>query len=353
MMENKSLRAIQFLGMVSLLILLLPQFDFFLKLSGADTAGDPDLFRICRVKDFYEKLPDAVTNSAIYPEDSVRSIYFIGDSYLVKNYGSLSLADALSKELQQPVHAVEASAVNPQYFNGTEYLAHATANRDRKNFVIIEIVERNIVDRFADMRKYHAPAASGLGEKSAKEGNGRQESFTTRVDYFLRNNFASRYITEQINTFLFHEFHRIHPDTRVYSLQPPVLFYSEETNRALPGSFYSIHPDSVISLIADNLQIIQNRLKKEFSAECMFVFVPNKYTLYHNFVNLDTYDNFLPRLTEALNRRDVLNADIYSSFIYAKEMLYFRSDTHWNKRGIEICLRAIMDKLPASYKRKN
>ncbi|MEO8167897.1 MAG: hypothetical protein ABI623_06600, partial [bacterium] len=154
---------------------------------------------------------------------------------------------------------------------------------------------------------------------------------------FLTSSSITSPVVELYKTGVFHLMGEISGMTPVYSLHPPFLFYYEETNRD-ETSFYYNHSDSLISGIADNLEMLNETMQARFNTTLVFMPVPNKYTIYHKFVNNDPYDDFLPRLCNEVERRGVRTVRLYERFIGSKEILYFPTDSHWNAAGMNIAL---------------
>jgi hypothetical protein len=73
--------------------------------------------------------------------------------------------------------------------------------------------------------------------------------------------------------------------------------------------------------------------------------IPNKYTLYHKFINNDAYNDFLPRLFAELDKRHICYIDVYHEFKNNSDTLYFGTDTHWNSKGIDIALNVLLEKM--------
>ncbi len=100
---------------------------------------------------------------------------------------------------------------------------------------------------------------------------------------------------------------------------------------------YDFTSDEIESY-ASNLATLADNLKETFNLEMIFMAVPNKYTLYSGKVNNDLYKGFIPDLQDALDRKGVKYVDLYSNFSKASEVLYYGTDTHWNKLGVDRAL---------------
>ena len=72
--------------------------------------------------------------------------------------------------------------------------------------------------------------------------------------------------------------------------------------------------------------------------EFVFLPVPNKATIYHDLVPLDSQPVFLARLIQRLKADSIRVVDTFEMFTRAakRELLYFQDDTHWNERAISL-----------------
>jgi hypothetical protein len=64
--------------------------------------------------------------------------------------------------------------------------------------------------------------------------------------------------------------------------------------------------------------------------------MPAKYTVYHGILNDDPYNQFLPRLYSGLEKRGVRYVNVYDAFMNSRDTLYYRTDSHWNQKGIDL-----------------
>jgi len=64
---------------------------------------------------------------------------------------------------------------------------------------------------------------------------------------------------------------------------------------------------------------------------------------YHKVRPEDTYDEFLPRLYDELEKTGITHVNIYNDFIKSEEPLYYGTDTHWNKNGVDITIERLLE----------
>ena len=117
-----------------------------------------------------------------------------------------------------------------------------------------------------------------------------------------------------------------------------MLFYYQNVESG-EGLFYKgvpyQHSDAEIENLADRFAA-RDAAIVEKNARVLFVGIPNKYLLYGDAES--AYDQFLPRLQQALTERGVAHVDLYQRYRNEEEIVYWGSDTHWNARGVEIAV---------------
>ena len=159
-------------------------------------------------------------------------------------------------------------------------------------------------------------------------------------EYLITENPLSFLFSEIINTIEFKLFKQISSLTPKYSLNPNVLFYKDEVN-----FFENPLNSEQITKIADNLAYISTKLKNDYNIDFIFIPMPTKYTIYHEKTGSHTINNFFPLLFKELDKKNVQYVDFYSSFKSSNDFLYFQSDTHWNKLGIDIGVNNTIEKI--------
>ncbi len=137
---------------------------------------------------------------------------------------------------------------------------------------------------------------------------------------------------------MFAAFGRTPREVRTYSVNPPMLFFYEETDLSLATSFYAPHDDQFISRASENIAILAGELRRRYNVRLMLLPVPNKFTVYSRFVCRDSYDELIPRLISALKTRGIQAVDILTLFRSQTDMVYFSTDTHWNEQGMKLAV---------------
>ena len=126
--------------------------------------------------------------------------------------------------------------------------------------------------------------------------------------------------------------------------------------------FYDSTKDDYMGICSDSERIAYGAanlaLMEEYihglGGEFTFVIAPNKNSLYPQYM-----PTFIPNgstsnaalLTEQLDALDVSYTDLFAAFTEQTEVLYFRTDSHWNGKGAALAADAILNTLhiPSEY----
>ena len=118
----------------------------------------------------------------------------------------------------------------------------------------------------------------------------------------------------------------------------PWLFYHDQVNEEMT-SFYYDFTEYEINLICDNIEKLAAELKVKYNIYLILLPIPAKYTVNHHHLNNDKYSNFLPKLYKELDKRGIKHIKLYEEFMNSDELLYHKTDSHWNEKGIELTLK--------------
>jgi len=214
--------------------------------------------------------------------------------------------------------------------------------------LLYESTERYIMLRFN--RPHETTAVSDPRSNIRKKiANARDWLFSENAELkyntLLTRSVFSTHAYSAVATLKFDAFHYISSQTPVYSLDydKPWLFFFEEVDPKSHLSYYYVHTEKEINNYCDNIADLRNKLKELYNLDMIFMPIPSKYTIYHKLLNNDTYNNFLPRLYEGLAQRGVPTINLYEPYSNATDVLYYGTDTHWNKKGIDIALDKTID----------
>ena len=308
-----------------------------------------ELYYFSQIRHFREVLPfpeGKFRLSDKNPSAKEAEIIAFGDSFFDFNRQK-TVAERLQEELGVGVHAVNAW-FPLGYFHRRNY------QKAEKKYMIFEIVERNIHFRF---KEEHTPAMTLEPVNKPKGIRGKAHSLKkfvfpenaeTLYNLLLKGSYLTEFFYTTIATWKFDAFGYISSSTPVYDLKNydyPMLFYGYTVNDSYT-SFYFEHTDEMISTYCDNLEDLAEKLERDFNFEMIFLPLPNKYTLHYKTINPeDTYDNFLPRLYREMEKRDINFVNIYDDFKNADKPLYYGTDSHWNKNGVDITVERLLEHL--------
>lgn len=295
-----------------------------------------ELYYFNFIKDFREKnLPKATVKhqlSSKQADINETEIFTFGDSFLDISRSS-QFPTYLSEKLNKKVHF-------GYYDYPLEYLKKEGYRSNGPKVLIMGIVERYIPMKFTYPHDTIVKNEKSLSKPAEIAKNIKDLIFYKKgekmFDALLKRSFFSTGIYSEIATLKFKWFGYISSYTPVYSTDDtiPWLFIDDEVD-GNNTSFYYNHSDAEIENICNNIEGLAEKLKKIHNIELVFIPIPAKFTLYHNIVSTDSYNNFIPRIQENLKQRNVNFVNIYSDFKNSSELLYYGTDAHWNEKGMK------------------
>jgi hypothetical protein len=349
--EKILLYSIYLAGIISLMVFITTKSETLMDSATARMFNDGDLYRFAKIYSFKTHLPpQECTDDTLAENDpDTSSVIIIGDSFMETCRGHKRFPVQISERLGKSVTSVYAGWT-PEYFDPVYYCWKKNLGSEKKRIVLLERVERYLIYSYGTEQDEDSSAFRSIETAPVEDFWSIQKRrwFTEaekNYEVFLTSSDITTPLIELWNTFRFTTLRQISNETPVYSLTPPFLFEAEEVSRGEITSFYYPHTDTLIAQIADNIAAEKEALLDNYNAELVFMPVPNPYTLYHTFINNDAYDNFLPRLYSALEKRGVRTIKLYDKFRDAKNILYFPTDTHWNAEGAKIAVNQAMEVL--------
>ena len=308
-----------------------------------------ELYYFSQIKHFREELPFPKGKYRLSEKQSSAQdadIIAFGDSFFDFNRQK-TVAERLHDTLDVAVHAVNA-------WFPYSYFYHIGYEKADPIVIIFEVVERNIPFRF---KQPHTRTLTlnppephvgfrGMGNKVKKFIFPENDEELYSV--MLKGSYLTEWLYTNIATFKFDALGYISSRTPVYDLDQfgyPVLFYDLTVNDSYT-SFYYEHTDEMIDTYCDNITDLANKLKKDFNLDMLFLPIPNKYTLYYDKIDPDAYyDNFLPRLYNEMEKRNIKYVNVYDDFARSDRQLFYGTDTHWNKNGVDIAVERLLEHL--------
>ena len=297
-----------------------------------------ELYNFNRISHFKEKLPPASDKyrfSSKHPSLEETDIIIFGDSFLDYTRQT-TYPERLNDELGKKVY-FERYDFPLETFTKKGY-----SNKEPKLF-IYETVERNIAPRFLKPHtdEIFIDQRSKIRQKAAKY---KDFLFYKNTEEMYTKLMKRSYFTKDIYVFIatikFNLFGYISSITPKYYLKGdrPWLFIDKQLNDT-NTSFYYQHTQEEINTYCDNIADLANKLRKQYNLDFIFLPIPNKYTIYHNLLNNESYNNLLPLVYEGLDKRRIKVVKILDDFKNSERILYYGTDTHWNKYGVDIAVR--------------
>lgn len=290
-----------------------------------------------------EKFRLSKKNSKIEDAD----ILSFGDSFFdFARYENVP--EKISNSLQAKVHHV----------NDDQPLKYLVNNgykkQSRKKYLIFETVERNIARRFD--YEHILPSSPEIEQEADVKEHVLNFFFPKEKENLYKQFVGRNYITRDCNEFVstirydfFGYLSTISPIATMQNENDPFLFYHLEVNDE-PSGFYYRHSNEEIELYCNNIGKLKDKLLTEFNLELIFIIIPNKYTIYHDMINADSYNELIPQVQDCLMAHNVKFVDLYEPFMKNKQLgLYHGTDTHWNEKGIQLGFDEIIKILNKKY----
>jgi hypothetical protein len=307
-----------------------------------------DLYYFNYISHFKEDLPPPIRKyrySDKHPEATEADILIFGDSFLDFSRQT-TLPERLQDTLQEKVFYHR--FLSPQQSNPWCVLSDYNIKPGEPKIVIYEAVERNIAFKFGhaytDSLCLEDPLSnnSRVNRMAKKVFPGNDEEMYRQ---FLKRSVFTTSLFGWSSTLKFNLFGYISGQTPVYKTgDQPWLFFNKQLDDE-PGSYYYDYSMEEIDRYCDNIAFLSQQLEEKMNMKLIFLPIPNKYTLYHTVVNDDPYFEFMPLLEAGLKKRGVHCVEIFDDFQNADEVLFYGTDTHWNKKGVDIALENLLETL--------
>ncbi len=168
-----------------------------------------------------------------------------------------------------------------------------------------------------------------------------------KISQWINDNIGLRKEMIKYKTYI--EYFILHksPTSKVEIGKDGFLFYTAADNMKIPNGTYPLD-DYTLRVIKKQLIMIQDIIGK-YGIELAVVIAPSKvsiypeYVRYHNYTRIDTphdiVGKYISDKINFINLKDVLYIEKEKN----DELLYFKTDTHWNPYGAYIAYQAILD----------
>lgn len=183
------------------------------------------------------------------------------------------------------------------------------------------------------------PSVQDILENRIATGNEAIKDFLRKMDYLLLNNPPVFFLSELVATTNFLLRGEISDLTPRYSLDPNLLFYTDEVQFVEQSQ-----TKQSVNVIANNIKHFKKVLSEKYNIHLIFMIMPNKYTIYSKTSDNDS-SNFLDDLTNHLRNECVTVINPTKALINLNEFPYAGSDTHLNAIGATIVTNEIVEAL--------
>lgn len=300
-----------------------------------------ELYMFSMVNDFKEDLPQAKEKyrlSSKQPRLDEADVLFFGDSQFDHSRHK-NVPERLNDSLDKKVFYHR--YIDPHWAFILSYLEANKYTNDDKKLVVFESTERYIYNRF--ISDPDVLLSDTRSEKRKMIATIRGRLFNPEAEFLytilLKRSYITSDIYSLIATIKFRLFGLISSMTPKYTLgDSPWIFYKENIDH-----FYTDYSDEDISKICDNIKKLAILVKERYNLDFIFVPLPEKYTLYHNKVNNDKESDFLQRVYNGLEQRQVPYVQVLDTLKKSDELVYPRTDTHLNEKGSMITFEKLMD----------
>jgi hypothetical protein len=301
-----------------------------------------ELYYFNYIKHFREKnLPHYITkyrHTSKHPKIEDADILTFGDSFFDFSR-MITFPERLSDTLHEKVFY-------ERFFDDHRplyYLKQYNYVNTKPRLMIYESTERYVPFRFMQRHEENFPETPKRSAFRKLISTAKKLLFVKdselKYSVLLNRSIFTSDIYSMVSTLKFDAFGYITDATPKYSLkqETPWLFHEQEVNHQ-NTSFYYKFSDEEINTICDNIADLSQKLKDKYNLYMVFMPIPSKYTIYHRLINNDQYNNFLPRLYEGLDKRGVPVVKLYDVYNRSAEPVFYGTDTHWNKTGLNIAL---------------
>lgn len=296
-----------------------------------------DQYRMCELERFREEIP-VMKPLATTPLEEA-DILTLGDSFFNTSLASDLFANELARKGGLKVHHLQsATFFEPQSYP-LSYLESIGYRKGRRRILILESVERSVLDR---SNTYNAAGASSSNVLNALAFKVLKNN---DVEYFFKNNVIVHPLGRWLKNFRFTYLNIVDRSIGSYSMQPDMLFYQRDIEFSRMKK-----TDAMLDSAVDSIARLSSTLKERYDMDLVYLVIPNKYSVYHSFVNDGySYDGFVPRLSRKLTARGVKNIDGYAQYSSCNKpgmpLLYFSSDTHYTAYGKSLLVNACAEML--------
>ncbi|PCJ21392.1 MAG: hypothetical protein COB02_02045 [Candidatus Cloacimonadota bacterium] len=301
-------------------ILILSEYPFMIYQQKM-TLGD--LYKLCYILKYKEK---EIKNFSNLRSDKSPQILCIGDSFFASSFGHRNYSNLLEKSSSLGV----ISNLSIHSYD-IQKMKKLLIKNPKIKLVIIESVERYLYGRFPNPLKLSLFKLDSFFRK--------RES---KLEYLFKTPVLSELLLPMINSFKYKAFKDFPKSYLYFSEKTQKLYLQSTLSKSFLGSSFSQRNDVAIDLFVNNMIHIKKLLEAK-NITLLIMIIPNKSTT--ELLGLNSVKkNHIVEIQKRLQAKKILYLDIFSAFKNKKD-LYFKSDTHWNKKGVNIAIEETNKKL--------
>jgi len=281
-----------------------------------------DLYKKANLNFFKEKINYVTYNEKTSPEEA--EIITAGDSFFKVTNESDSFANLLENKTKKNVYNLSKSNFSI-IGNPIKLLKKEKYKKSGKKILILETIERGAY--FYGLKYYtdelNIPIKSKfIRKKKLIFGDKKMRHLFTR-------NIFIHHINKFVKWIRFKILKEIDGGIGEYSMKQKMLFHQEGTK-----FYYEKKNKKVMKNAVKYILKLKEELKKKYDIEMVFMIIPDKFTIYKDFIeNSQKYDDFIPLFQTRLEEAGIQCIDIYYSLIIILSVQLFR-----NKREIVFVL---------------
>lgn len=301
-----------------------------------------DLYKYSRVSSFLEII-NCVESKKEIDNISDCKILLIGDSYFEGSIGKGKFSNDLEGIISEKIFDITSfesyPAQNPYYC-----IKNLKPEEKNNKILLLETSERLSFDR---INNHYLKDNINLKVTNAKEDIKQLFSFS-KVDFLFENSNFSRDFVNYKSDFLFFLFKRMNNNIPIFSYSQKMLFYKDEY------TFYKKRfTEEDIQITAKNIKLLSERLLNEYGITLIFTIIPDKITIYNYLVESNTIEpnGYLELLNNEIEKQgvEIVNSfEIFNNYKLnnnSNNLLYYKSDTHYNETGKNLILNAFKEKI--------
>lgn len=272
-----------------------------------------DLQTICNLDRFKEISPTLTSKIQMNKQ---ATILCYGDSFFATNYGY----EPFAQQLQNHLNTNVSTHISLHDYNLGQIQKQLKIHPKIK-VLILESIEKYLYARFPDPLKLGLFHVDSIFTKR----NHKLQMLLKQSDLFQK-------VSPILNEFKFTYFGDF-PKQLTYH-QDRLYLSSTLSKQVLGSSFAPLQPKQIHRYL-QKIQKIQTYLES-VGVQLIVMIIPNKATIEKPIPNLKDYQQ-IQVIQAKLRQKHIQFIDLDQVFKNSND-LYFKSDTHWNKKGIELAV---------------